>query len=74
MERGYAGLSLWDWGTLPDYKSPRYTDYARINASLGINGVVLNNVNADARMLSDQFCKKLRRWPMCFALWFKKFI
>lgn len=59
VERGYAGLSLWDWGTLPDFKSPRYTDYARINASLGINGVVLNNVNADARILSDQFLQKV---------------
>lgn len=59
IERGYAGLSLWDWGTLPDYKSPRYTDYARINASLGINGTVINNVNADPRLLSDQFLKKI---------------
>lgn len=59
VERGYAGLSLWDWGTLPDYKSQRYTDFARINASLGINGVVLNNVNADARILSDQFLQKV---------------
>ena len=59
VERGYAGLSLWDWGTLPDYKSPRYTDYARINASLGINGTVINNVNADPRLLSDQFLQKI---------------
>ena len=58
VERGYAGLSLWDWGTLPEYKNPRYLDYARINASLGINGTVLNNVNADPRMLSDQFLIK----------------
>lgn len=59
VERGYAGLSLWDWGTLPDYKSERYEDYARINASLGINGTVLNNVNADPRILSDQFLEKI---------------
>lgn len=59
VERGYAGLSLWDWGNLPDYKSPRYTDYARINASLGINGTVINNVNADPRLLSDQFLQKI---------------
>jgi alpha-glucuronidase len=59
VERGYAGLSLWDWGTLPEYKSTRYTDYARINASLGINGSVINNVNADPRMMSDQFLKKI---------------
>jgi len=59
VERGYAGLSLWDWGTLPDFKNPRYTDYARINASLGINGTVINNVNADPRLMSDQFLKKV---------------
>lgn len=59
VERGYAGLSLWDWGTLPAYKdNPRYHDYARINASLGINGTVINNVNADARILTDQFLEK----------------
>ncbi len=59
VERGYAGLSLWDWGTLPDHKSRRYEDYARINASLGINGTVINNVNADPRILSDQFLQKI---------------
>lgn len=59
VERGYAGLSLWDWGTLPEYKSQRYEDYARANASLGINGVVINNVNADPRVLSDQFLEKI---------------
>jgi alpha-glucuronidase len=59
VERGYAGLSLWEWGTLPEYKHPRYTDYARLNASLGINGTVINNVNADARILTDQFLAKV---------------
>ncbi|ACE83468.1 extracellular xylan exo-alpha-(1-_2)-glucuronosidase [Cellvibrio japonicus] len=59
VERGYAGLSLWDWGSLPNYLAPRYTDYARINASLGINGTVINNVNADPRVLSDQFLQKI---------------
>ncbi len=48
VERGYAGCSLWDWHKLPDYLSPRYTDYARANASIGINGAVLTNVNANA--------------------------
>ena len=38
IERGYAGYSLWDWDELPDYVDPRYTDYARANASIGING------------------------------------
>src|SRR5690606_41173303 len=40
VERGYAGFSLWDWHKLPDYLDPRYTDYARANASIGINGTV----------------------------------
>ncbi len=48
VERGYAGASLWDWHKLPDYLDPRYTDYARANASLGINATVLTNVNANA--------------------------
>ncbi len=60
VERGYAGLSLWEWGTLPEYKNnPRYKDYARINASLGINGTAINNVNADPRILTDQFLEKV---------------
>lgn len=59
VERGYGGLSLWEWGSLPYYKNPRYTDYARVNASLGINGAVINNVNADPRILSDQFLQKV---------------
>lgn len=58
VERGYAGLSLWQWSKLPEYKSPRYVDYARANASIGINGAVLNNVNADPRILTKQFLKK----------------
>lgn len=60
VERGYAGLSLWEWGTLPEYdENPRYRDYARINASLGINGTAINNVNADPRILTDQFLEKV---------------
>lgn len=53
VERGYAGRSLWDWTALPATLSPRYRDYARANASIGINGAVLNNVNADARILGS---------------------
>lgn len=52
IERGYAGYTLWDWARLPRYKDPRYTDYARANASIGINGAVLNNVNASAKSLN----------------------
>ncbi len=59
VERGYAGLSLWEWGTLPQYRHPRYTDYARFNASLGINAAAINNVNANPRILTPQFLEKV---------------
>jgi alpha-glucuronidase len=59
VERGYAGPSLWDWAHLPDSIDPRYRDYARANASLGINGSVLTNVNADARVLAPTFLAKV---------------
>ncbi|RSU80072.1 alpha-glucuronidase [Sphingomonas sp. S-NIH.Pt3_0716] len=58
VERGYAGQSIWDWWHLPDYKGPRYTDYARANASLGINGTVLNNVNAKSDSLTAAYIAK----------------
>ena len=58
VERGYAGASLWDWQTLPEWHDPRYTDYARANASLGINGTVLNNVNASALSLAPDYLAK----------------
>lgn len=58
VERGYSGQSLWDWWTLPDYNNPRYTDYARANASIGINGTVLNNVNAKADSLTPFYIAK----------------
>jgi alpha-glucuronidase len=58
VERGYAGLSLWDWTTLPEYRAQRYTDYARANASIGINGTVLNNVNAQADSLTAPYIEK----------------
>ncbi|MDR6675645.1 alpha-glucuronidase family glycosyl hydrolase [Xanthomonas sp. 1678] len=58
VERGYAGASLWDWQKLPGYVDPRYTDYARANASIGINGAVLNNVNANAWSLTPAYLDK----------------
>jgi len=60
VERGYAGQSLWDWQTLPRFKDPRYTDYARANASIGINAVVLNNVNANALILTPEWLEKVK--------------
>jgi alpha-glucuronidase len=59
VERGYAGLSMWDWKTLPDSISARYTDYARANASIGINSTVLTNVNANAQILTADYLRKV---------------
>ncbi|MGC4067537.1 MAG: alpha-glucuronidase family glycosyl hydrolase [Polyangiaceae bacterium] len=61
IERGYAGFSLWDWHKLPDYMDPRLVDYARANASIGINGVVLTNVNAHSLVLSSAYLCKVKR-------------
>ncbi|MBA4054813.1 MAG: alpha-glucuronidase, partial [Marivirga sp.] len=58
VERGYAGFSLWDWHKLPDYIDPRYYEYARANASIGINGTVVTNVNANAQALTEQYLLK----------------
>jgi len=59
VERGYAGFSIWDWHRLPNYRPGQYTDYARANASIGINGTVLTNVNANAYVLTDAFLEKV---------------
>jgi alpha-glucuronidase len=59
VERGYAGASLWDWHKLPQWRDPRYTDYARANASIGINATVLTNVNANAQVLTPQYIEKV---------------
>ena len=59
VERGYAGLSLWNWKSLPDSLDPRYADYARANASVGINGAVLTNVNANALILTRDYLVKV---------------
>jgi len=59
VERGYAGQSLWEWDRLPDSLSPRYRDYARANASIGINGTVLTNVNANAKVLTPEYLAKV---------------
>ena len=59
VERGYAGKSLWQWDSLPGTLSPRYRDYARANASIGINGSVLTNVNANAKVLTPEYLAKV---------------
>lgn len=59
VERGYAGKSLWKWNELPEKIDSRYFDYARANASIGINGTVLNNVNANPVILKNEYLKKV---------------
>lgn len=60
VERGYAGASIWNWHLLPGYIDKRYIDYARANASIGINGTVLTNVNANALVLTKDYLVKVK--------------
>ncbi len=60
VERTMAGASLWNWFDLPYYIEPYYIDYARACASIGINGTVLTNVNANATILHPQFLEKVK--------------
>lgn len=66
VERGYAGSSLWNWQKLPGYIDQRYLDYARANASVGINGTVLTNVNANALILTAQYLEKVEALANAF--------
>ncbi len=59
VERGYAGFSIWKWHLLPGYIDQRYIDYARANASIGINGTVINNVNANVQIFSKDYLIKV---------------
>ena len=58
VERGYAGFSIWNWHELPDFIDRRYTEYARANASIGINGTVVTNVNANALIFRKDYLEK----------------
>lgn len=60
VERGYAGFSIWNWHTLPTYMDQRYIDYARANASIGINAVSITNVNANATILTQPYLQKVK--------------
>ena len=67
VERGYAGKSIWKWeeidgneGTMSLDLKERLTTYARANASIGINGIVINNVNASPSILSLEYIKKVK--------------
>lgn len=66
IERGYAGKSIFKWeqidkkGRMTDSLKTRLTQYARANASIGINAAVLNNVNASPKILSEEYINKVR--------------
>ena len=60
VERGYAGASIWNWHKLPGFIDARYIDYARANASIGINGTVLNNVNSNVLILTPEYLPKVK--------------
>lgn len=58
IERGYAGESIFEWFHLDEQL---IREYARANASLGINGSVLNNVNASPNMLTTRYLKEVKK-------------
>jgi alpha-glucuronidase len=62
VERGYAGRSIFRWDDLPEL-DPRYEDYARLLASIGIQGISVNNVNVGRRgdnilILTSEYIEK----------------
>jgi alpha-glucuronidase len=57
--RVYPGSSVWDWHTLPQYIKRRYIDYARANASVGINATAPTNVNADPLLITHDYLVKV---------------
>lgn len=75
IERGYGGESLWRWDELPQRVSARYAEYARLLASVGVNGLIVNNVNASEpatggyRLLLDEFLPKLGALAEVFRGW-----
>jgi len=54
-----AGMSLWDWSKLPAWRDPMYAEYARANASIGINAVVPNQINAEPEMMTPMYLRKV---------------
>lgn len=71
IERGYAGKSIWKWDEIildkaGEFKNiskdlrNRLITYARSNASIGINGAVLNNVNASPQMMTSEYLHKVK--------------
>lgn len=60
VERGYAGKSMWEWSS-PDIPEARIRKYAELCASVGINGSVLNNVNANPVVLDEEHIARVAR-------------
>ena len=65
VERGYAGKSIWKWeqitkNGMTDSLRQRLTIYARANASVGINAMVVNNVNASPKMVTRPYLETLK--------------
>ena len=58
IERGYAGESIFEWFKLDEQL---IREYARANASIGINGSVLNNVNASPKMLTKPYLREVKK-------------
>ncbi len=69
IERGYAGRSIFFENGAVRADLGRAADYARLLASVGINGCAINNVNADPRLLGDDFLPQLARVAKIFRLW-----
>ena len=69
IERGYGGRSIFFANDNVVSDLGRVQDYARLLASVGINGVVVNNVNADTRILSSEFLPELARIAAAFRPW-----
>ena len=64
IERGYAGNSIFwdkDQAKLSKNNTQRLIEYARANASIGINGTVLNNVNASPKILTKPYLQEVKR-------------
>lgn len=68
IERGYAGQSIF-WNEELNVDATRWTTYAMANASIGINGTVLNNVNASPKMLTRTYLEKVRDIADCLRPW-----
>jgi alpha-glucuronidase len=69
IERGYAGRSIFFENGAVRGDLARAADYARLLASVGINGCAINNVNADPRLLGEDFLPQLARVAQIFRPW-----